>query len=108
MKYKSICPMCCRPSETRGDVTTAQLQDYRTGTLVQKAFPNLDAFDREIIINGTCYDCQEKMYNRPAPGHEEKFGEYICDCDVCGAPLWEKDRKEAGITCPTCYNVIEQ
>lgn len=34
-------------------VTEAQLEAWRNGMLIQKAMPNLSAFDREFLMSGT-------------------------------------------------------
>lgn len=63
----------------------------------------MDAFKREAIISGMCYKCQEKTFNKPAPGNEAAFGSYIKECECCGASLWDKDRNEEGnLICPSC------
>ena len=57
-------------------------------------------FQKELFISGFCYECQEKTFNRPAPGHEKEWGEVEGECPVCGAPLYRKD--VARDKCPTC------
>ena len=100
MICKALCNLC-------GAVTEIELDDegrlrYESGMVVQKAFPKLSPMERELIITGTCFSCQEGLFNRPAPGNEEKFGKFIKECECCGCTLWEKDMKEGKLICPSC------
>ena len=61
INYFKVCPFCERTSNIK-----INLEDYRKylkGEFILNAFPYLSAQEREIIINGTCAQCQEKMYN---------------------------------------------
>lgn len=55
------------------------LFDYRHGTLVQKAFPNMSITDREFFIRGWCSKCQDEFYNHPPEEDEEDV-----PCPFCG------------------------
>lgn len=35
---------------------------WQNGSLVQNAFPNLFAEDREVLISGICRDCQNNIF----------------------------------------------
>jgi hypothetical protein len=38
-------------------------QRWRSGTLIQKALPELNADQRELLISQTCGECWEKMFS---------------------------------------------
>ncbi len=61
-----------------------------------------DAFRREALISGMCYDCQSRVFNTPKPG--EDWGEQLCECEVCGCPIYKKDN---GV-CPTCGESVSE
>lgn len=105
MKYETVCVSCGGVAVTNGDVTEEQLAMHARGGLAQNVFKDLDVFDREVIISHMCYNCIEKFYNRPAPGHEAAFGNSRGECDCCGAPLWDKDEKDGLVVCPSCKTV---
>lgn len=67
-------------------------QIYLQGVVaVQKIFPEADCFYRETLINGTCYDCQEKLFHRPAPGHEKSGASTLVSVSavahLCGSAI---------------------
>lgn len=94
MYYIQKCPGC---GETVTKVVSYEkIKKWRNGALIQEVYPNKDSFFREWLISGMCYECQSKMFNRPAPGMN--WGKRIGECEVCGTSLWEKDK---GI-CPCC------
>lgn len=43
-------------------VTAAQLAAWKSGCLIQKAFPNLNASQREMIMTQTCSECWDSMF----------------------------------------------
>lgn len=102
MKIKKRCPFCANVTEL--EVDDKAMQKYEAGALVQHAFPMLAPMQRDVILNGTCYDCSEKMYNTPAPGHEELFGKHIGECACCGLAVWEKDIKDGIFECGSCHS----
>lgn len=102
MRFSTTCINCGGEAITTGEVTEEQLAKHAAGGLAQNVFTNLNMFDREVIISHTCHNCQEKIFNRPAPGHEEAFGNSRGECECCGAPLWDKDEKDGVFKCPTC------
>mgnify|MGYP003431557648 CR=1 FL=1 len=101
MKIKKKCPFCSNVTEV--EVKDADMRKYEGGMLVQRAFPYLTSMQRDVIVNGTCYECSEKMYNIPAPGHEELFGKRIGECACCGRAVWEKDIKDGVFECGSCH-----
>ena len=44
--------------------STDALDRYNSGTKIQVAFPLMSADDRELILNGTCPDCYDKLYGK--------------------------------------------
>ena len=100
--YETSCPFCEKMS--RLSYRPESLIAYRNGMNIIEAFPEMNKFERELLISGICFDCQEKTFNTPAPGHEAEWGEMITECGCCGSPIWEKDIKEGEpIVCPCCY-----
>lgn len=52
------CPFCGK--ETRLLVNADQYDKWKAGTLIQNAFPDMNADDREIIMTGICANCFPK------------------------------------------------
>lgn len=63
---------------------------YCNGAKAQDVFPHMNPFEREMIISGNCYSCQERIFNRPAPGNESLWGERLGECMCCGSSIYEK------------------
>ena len=53
------CPLCGENSFI--DVLAKDFEKYFSGELVQNCFPYLDASERELLISGICFDCQNKI-----------------------------------------------
>lgn len=52
------------------------LENWNNGMLIQDAFPELDAGQREFLMSGICGDCFDKMF--PPEDDGEKYeGEYF-------------------------------
>lgn len=56
---KCVCPGCGNVMVL--DVKHSQYVDWQSGTLIQHAFPDLDADDRELLITGLCKDCWSEL-----------------------------------------------
>ena len=54
-----ICRHCGNGSQVRVDVLNYQL--WQSGMLIQQAFPNLNAGQREMMISGTHPYCWKEM-----------------------------------------------
>lgn len=67
-----------------------KLAQYNAGENIMRAFGDKNPFERELIMTGMCFECQENVFSRPAPGNEEKWGSYLGECECCGAPIYEK------------------
>lgn len=55
--------VCCGKSATI-TVESAKLAVWRSGKLVQEAFPTLSADERELLISGTHPECWEALFNQ--------------------------------------------
>lgn len=76
------CPFC--GAHTGVTVSEKQYNRYMSDPMIpiQDIFTDLDNEQREVIISGMCYDCQEKFFTFD---NEEDDDENHCDgeCDVC-------------------------
>ena len=98
-----VCPICGKTHIIT--LSRDSLEKYKSNvTIDQKSFPTLDDFQRGSLISHMCFDCQEKTFHRPAPGHEAEWGKWFAECDVCGASIWDpKDRdKDGKLVCHCC------
>lgn len=43
-------------------VPRAGYNEWKGGTLIQKALPQMSVGDRELMISGTCSDCFDRMF----------------------------------------------
>lgn len=50
------CPFCNKKQYIK-DISYDNFVDWQGGVLVQDAFPELTAQEREILISGICPDC---------------------------------------------------
>ncbi len=55
------CPFCSSSKVLHLSATA--LREWQAGKLVQEAFANLSADDRERLITGVCPECWEKTFN---------------------------------------------
>ena len=60
MKIEKQCPHCKHYHFVI--VQDVDYQRWQSGTLVQDAFPNLNADEREILMTGICGPCWEKIF----------------------------------------------
>ncbi len=83
------------------EMTDAEYERYMGSSLsAQECFPNKDSFFREALISHMCYDCQSKVFHKPKPG--EDWGPVVCECEVCGAPVYTSDDN----MCSCCGNHV--
>lgn len=54
------CPWCGKDYEIK--VPYDGYMKWRSGVLIQNAFPTLTPTERECMITGYCADCQEKLF----------------------------------------------
>lgn len=56
------CPVCGGDKSYGMNVTIDQIEDWKAGTLIQNAMPQLEPDEREVFITGMCYDCQSQVF----------------------------------------------
>lgn len=54
------CPFCGQV--TFIETTAEAIRAYENGALAQDAFPHLSVEDRETIISGLCWECQDNVF----------------------------------------------
>lgn len=63
-KFTKHCPLCNWSYDYNFDITYEQmekwLKDYDTP--VQDQFPNLEPDEREVLLTGTCFGCQSRVF----------------------------------------------
>lgn len=74
MKLINVCPFC--GCEHVVNVKAESVFAYECGELVQKAFPYLNATEREQIVSGMCPDCQKDIF-----GDDDDEDEYTGESD---------------------------
>ena len=104
--YSFMCPTCGKAHDVQMEVPDDKLERLEAGTLELKDALRPGTFDREILISGMCYDCQEKVFHRPAPGHEAEWGDIMSECPICGTPLYKRDVEED--KCPSCHCILSK
>lgn len=76
MVIETVCPFC--GGVTIIDVNADDYAAWQAGELAQNAFPYLDAADREVLISGICYNCQDEVFE------EDDYEDYEDDVDEMG------------------------
>lgn len=64
MKITRRCPFSGDVNVLEIDVTEAQLEDWRKGTLIQNAMPHLSAGEREFLMTGITPKEWEETFNK--------------------------------------------
>lgn len=62
MIVEKLCPYCGKTGTLEISNEKAY-ESWQNGTLIQRAFPELSAEEREFIITGLCPECQTKIFN---------------------------------------------
>ena len=60
--FKVQCKMCKQMFDL--PVTQKQFEDWKSGTLIQRAMPNLKPDQRELLISGTCGKCWDRLFKK--------------------------------------------
>lgn len=60
MTLETRCPICGRESQI--EVKDEQYAMWRKGTLIQNAFPDLNADQREQLMTGICQKCWDRTF----------------------------------------------
>ena len=68
MKIQKECPHCHKIQVVHVDDN--QYNDWLAGKNIQRAFPNLSADQREILMSGICPECWEEIF-----GEDDEFGQ---------------------------------
>lgn len=55
-----ICPFCLK--NTQIQVRTDLFNKYLQGMHVQDVFPTMTVRERELLVSGICYDCQDVFF----------------------------------------------
>lgn len=110
MEVVKICPFCGESSTLY--VKDGQIEKYEAGASVQEAFDDIDSFGRELIISGVCFNCQEKVFNRPLKCHEASWGRELFECECCGTPIYSEHNKSKknpnAWECPSCRSTYDE
>ena len=80
MKIEKICPHCHKLQTL--EVDDSQYYDWMAGKNIQRAFPNLSADQREILMSGICPECWEDIFGEDDEEdiHEEsEYNEFGID-----------------------------
>lgn len=105
MEIKKMCPFCGHESTLY--VKDSQYNNYMRGMNIARAFDDIDAFGRELIISGVCFDCQEKVFNTPLKFHEEEWGKLLGECACCGCSIYQNHNRskknDSQYECPSCH-----
>lgn len=57
---ETFCTVCGEKSTL--SVLEDEYDDWKSGTLIQKAIPSLNPNEREKLISGTCPECLDEMF----------------------------------------------
>ena len=60
MKIEKVCPHCHKLQTI--EVNESQYNDWMAGKNIQRAFPDLSADQRELLISGICHECWEEIF----------------------------------------------
>ena len=97
------CSLCGGEQEVKNIDAGVYSRYQRGGLNILEAFPDMPSHDREVLITGTCYKCQEKLYNMPLVSDPAKFGKLLGRCVCCDCRVYEKEKKESGLyQCVSC------
>ena len=82
MRVIRECPMC-REIVYMDNVDEHAYNAWKNeGKLIQDAFPNMNAEEREFIMTGYCFECQEMLFANPFEDEEETETDKDCPCDI--------------------------
>lgn len=62
MIVEKLCPYCGKTGTLEISNEKAY-ESWQNGTLIQRAFPEFSAEQREFIMTGLCEACQKKVFN---------------------------------------------
>lgn len=106
MEHAFGCAICGKLKKIEVTISDADSWAIERGQITLKDALRPGTFEREVFISGMCFDCQEKTFNRPAPGHEDAWGKRMGECPCCGCSLYKKDIDVD--KCPSCSCKISE
>ena len=74
MKIQKECPHCHKLQTI--DVDDNQYNDWLAGKNIQRAFPDLTADQREILMSGICPECWEEIFGEEDEEDIHESSEY--------------------------------
>lgn len=77
MKIQKKCP-CCGKLQTL-EVNENEYQEWLAGKSVQKAFPNLNEDQREILMSGICPECWDTIFPEEEEEDDSEYNEFGID-----------------------------
>ena len=57
------CPIC--GDESKCELDPEKYKRWQAGELCQNVWPEMSLEDREVLISGTCLDCQKVLFAGP-------------------------------------------
>ena len=88
MTIEIACPFCGRT--TGIEVKEEDYVRWQMGALAQEAFPYLSPSEREVLISGMCFRCQDSIFGAddedPEDEHEGEAG-----WDALDDPSWDDE-----------------
>lgn len=74
MKIERVCPHCHKLQTI--EVNEIQYNDWLAGKNIQRAFPDLSADQREILMSGICPECWEEIFGEDDEEDIQEESEY--------------------------------
>lgn len=62
IRASKYCPHCGDTHTKPIDATLEQYYDWCAGRLIQDAMPQLSPYEREFLISGYCFECQDHIF----------------------------------------------
>lgn len=108
LSVECTCPTCTKSFTI--SIPESEYNAWTGGARLQDAAKSLDDFEREALMTGMCFDCQERVFNRPTKMHAKEWGPRMGECCVCGAPVYSirnkvKDKANRW-QCGSCNEIL--
>ena len=62
------CFVCREMKQYTVGTSISAVAAWVSGTMIQEAMPKLNATEREFLISGVCYKCQDDMFSEEDDG----------------------------------------
>lgn len=69
--FNTTCWKCGHVDSYELDVTLTEWSNWKQGMLIQDAMPRLGSSQRELLISGTCYRCQNHLFESDIMDEED-------------------------------------